>query len=181
MIFGQGNANSRFIYARNMNPLQCTKILKEKATQFNKPKIYIHINQALVLDWWSVVKTYLLNLCESLDRWPDPTQLLATSWSTNKLARQARKDNTKIPLSTYLSKHYFRNIFILAVAVVDKEPSQKKRNHPPNWTFASTKIKQGNFLSWARVASLKSQQHQRVNSIVSALQWVSDKDWQSSD
>ena len=69
-----------------MNPLRCTKILKEKATQFNKPKRYIHINQALVLDWWSVEKTNLLDLCESLDRWPDPTQLLATSWSTNKLA-----------------------------------------------------------------------------------------------
>ena len=174
MIFGQGHANSRFIYARNMNPLWCTKILKEKATQFNKPKIYIHINQSLVLDWWSVEKTNLLDLCESLDRWPDPTQLLATSWSTNKLARQARKDNTKIPLSTYLSKHYFRNIFILTVAVVDKESSQKKRNHPPNWTFASTKIKQGNFLSWARVASLKSQQHQRVNSIVT--EWVTRTD-----
>ena len=120
------------------------------------------------------MKTNLVDLCESPDRWPDPTQLLATSWSTNKLARQARKDNTKIPLSTYLSKHYFRNIFILAVAVVDKEPSQKKRNHPPNWTFASTKIKQGNFLSWARVASLKSQQHQRVNSIVS--EWVTRTD-----
>ena len=40
------DANSRFIYARNMNPLRCTKILKEKATQFNKPKIYIHINQS---------------------------------------------------------------------------------------------------------------------------------------
>ena len=46
--FLTGDANSRFIYATNMNPLRCTKILKEKATQFNKPKIYNHICSRLV-------------------------------------------------------------------------------------------------------------------------------------